>query len=154
MQIIPLILAVLIGAFFVYVFIGRKKQEPEKSDTGLQMLLQQINELQRTVDQKLGDSEKSMRESMMHQSNQSTRIITDITERLTRLDETNKQVMNFTDQLKDLQDILKNPKQRGVLGEYYLETLLKNVLPPGSFEMQYQLGVDEEGRQLIPDAVV
>jgi DNA recombination protein RmuC len=54
-----------------------------------------------------------------------------------KLEETNKQVINFTDQLQSLQDILKNPKQRGILGEYYLETLLKNVLPPGSYEMQY-----------------
>jgi DNA recombination protein RmuC len=53
-----------------------------------------------------------------------------------------------------LQDILKNPKQRGILGEYYLETLLKNVLPPRSYEMQYKLGKDEDGKDLIPDAVV
>jgi DNA recombination protein RmuC len=43
----------------------------------------------------------------------------------------------MTEQLQNLQDILKNPKQRGILGEYYLETLLKNVMPPGSYEMQY-----------------
>jgi DNA recombination protein RmuC len=60
-----------------------------------------------------------------------------VTERLTRLDETNKQVISFADQLQSLQDILKNPKQRGILGEYYLETVLKNVLPPGSYQMQY-----------------
>ncbi len=77
-----------------------------------------------------------------------------MTERLTRLDETNKQVISFTDQLQNLQDILKNPKQRGILGEYYLETLLKNVMPPGSFEMQYKLGKNEDGDDLIPDAVV
>ncbi|OGF79490.1 hypothetical protein A3A15_02045, partial [Candidatus Giovannonibacteria bacterium RIFCSPLOWO2_01_FULL_43_60] len=59
------------------------------------------------------------------------------TEKLTRLDETNKQVVNFAEQLRKLQDILQNPKQRGILGEYYLETVLKNVLPPGSFQMQY-----------------
>ena len=33
--------------------------------------------------------------------------------------------------------IFKNPKQRGILGEYYLETVLKNVLPPGNYQMQY-----------------
>ncbi len=138
MQLLPLLLALIIGGIFVYIFIGRRKQPGAPSnDTGLQMLLQQINELQRTVDQKLTDSEKTVRESLMHQSTQSSRIIADITERLTRLDETNKQVIGFTDQLKDLQDILKNPKQRGILGEYYLETLLKNVLPAGSYQMQY-----------------
>jgi len=86
---------------------------------------------------------------------QSAKLISDVTEKLTKLDETNRQVVNFSAQLQSLQDILKNPKQRGILGEYYLETLLKNVMPPGSFEMQYKLGKDEAtGKDLIVDAVV
>jgi DNA recombination protein RmuC len=70
-------------------------------------------------------------------------------EKLAKLDETNKQVLNFSDQLKNLQDILKNPKQRGVLGEYFLEETLKNVLPPGAYQMQYPFADGE-----IVDAVV
>lgn len=101
------------------------------------MLLQQINELSRTIDNKLGESQKEINQTMRFQSTETSRIIADITEKITRLDETNKQVVSFADQLKNLQDILKNPKQRGVLGEYYLETLLKNVMPPGSYQMQY-----------------
>jgi DNA recombination protein RmuC len=54
------------------------------------------------------------------------------------LDETNRQVMNFTEQLENLEQTLQNPKHRGILGEYYLENVLKNVLPPGSYEMQYK----------------
>ncbi len=96
-----------------------------------------MNELTRTVDAKIGESAKNVSESMRHQSNQAAEIIRDVTERLTRLDETNKQVMSFTEQLQELQDILKNPKQRGILGEYYLEALLKNILPAGAYEMQY-----------------
>ncbi len=72
---------------------------------------------------------------MAKHSNQSIR---EVTEKLTKLDETNKQVVNFSSQLKDLQDILRNPKQRGVLGEYFLEETLKNVLPPHNFQMQYR----------------
>ena len=72
-----------------------------------------------------------------------------MTERLTRLDETNKQVISFADQLQSLENILKNPKQRGILGEYYLETVLKNVLPPGSYQMQYEFP-----DKTIVDAVV
>src|SRR3989338_3088280 len=71
-----------------------------------------------------------------------------------KLGESNKQVNSFADQLQSLENILKNPKQRGILGEYYLETVLKNVLPPGSYEMQYALGKDEDSKDLIPDAVV
>jgi len=64
-------------------------------------------------------------------------------------------VMSFTEQLDSLQNILKNPKHRGVLGEYYLETLLKNVLPTDSYNMQYSLGKDDQtDKELIVDAVV
>ena len=81
--------------------------------------------MSRTVDNKLGESHKQVQESLKFHSSQSNEIIRDVTERLTRLDETNKQVISFADQLQSLQDILKNPKQRGILGEYYLETVLK-----------------------------
>jgi DNA recombination protein RmuC len=64
-------------------------------------------------------------------------MIRDVTEGLVKLDETNKQVVSFADQLQSLQDILKNPKHRGILGEYYLETLLHNVLAPTQYKMQY-----------------
>ncbi len=127
-----ILIALVIGLFFFL------KKGPEKQDDkSVQLLLTQINELSRTIDSKLGESQKEMNQSMRYQSTETSRIIADITEKITRLDETNKQVVSFADQLKNLQDILKNPKQRGVLGEYYLETLLKNVMPPGSYQMQY-----------------
>lgn len=142
------IVIILLNTFLLWFFLGRKKGGREEG-TGFQLLMQQVNELARTVDEKVGESTRSMHESLRHQSNESVKIIRDITERLTRLDETNKQVVSFADQLQSLQDILKNPKQRGILGEYYLETLLKNVMPPGSFQMQYAF---KDGT--IVDAVV
>jgi len=135
---IIVIIGVGVGVLITWLFLRKgKDEENEKNDTGFNLLLQQINELTRTVDQKLSESQKDVNESIRHQSIQSQGIIRDITERLTKLDETNKQVVSFADQLQNLQDILKNPKQRGILGEYYLETLLKNVMPPGSYQMQY-----------------
>jgi len=134
--IIILLVVIIIGVIVGVVFVARKKPE-EKNDNSVQLLLTQINELSRTIDSKLGESQKEISQSMRYQSTETSRIIADITEKITRLDETNKQVVSFADQLKNLQDILKNPKQRGVLGEYYLETLLKNVMPPGSYQMQY-----------------
>ncbi|MBI1971572.1 MAG: DNA recombination protein RmuC, partial [Candidatus Wildermuthbacteria bacterium] len=98
------------------------------------LIQNQIQALRSTVDEKLGKSG----EMFQRQFVESAKIIKEVTEKLTRLDETNKQVVNFADQLQNLQDILQNPKQRGVLGEYYLETVLKNVLPPGSYKLQYE----------------
>ena len=137
-DILIIIFLAILSALVIGLFISLKKSPVEKKDDGsLNLLLNQINELSRTMDQKLGESQKEINQSMRFQSTETSRIIADITEKITRLDETNKQVVSFADQLKSLQDILKNPKQRGVLGEYYLETLLKNVMPPGSYEMQY-----------------
>jgi DNA recombination protein RmuC len=74
---------------------------------------------------------------MKTQLRESSELIREVTKGLTKLDETNRQVVSFADQLQNLQDILKNPKHRGILGEYYLETLLKNVLAPDQYKMQY-----------------
>lgn len=147
-----LVLLVLVNIALVVVIMRGK--EKKRDDTGLNLLLQHMNDLSRTVDQKIGESAKEMNQSVRSQFAESSRLIKEITEELVRVGEGQKQVVSFADQLRELQDILKNPKQRGVLGEYYLETLLKNTLPPGSFEMQYRLGVSEEGSDLIPDAVV
>ena len=116
------------------IFFVLKKQNTQKLDNqGFVFLQNQVNEVMRILDHKLGESTRVMQQQFGY----SAQIIRDVTEKLVKLDETNKQVLNFQTQLKNLQDILKNPKQRGILGEYYLETVLKNVLPPGSYKIQY-----------------
>lgn len=150
MEILIIIFLSILSALIIGLIISLKKTPVKKEDDGsLGLLLNQINELSRTIDTKLGESQKEIGQSIRFQSTETSRIIADITEKITRLDETNKQVVSFADQLKNLQDILKNPKQRGVLGEYYLETLLKNVMPPGSYQMQYGFSGG-----IIVDAVV
>ncbi|HEY4486667.1 MAG TPA: DNA recombination protein RmuC [Candidatus Paceibacterota bacterium] len=136
----------LVAAFFLLFF---KKKEVKSDDGSLILLQNQIQDLARSIDRKLGESTKVMHESVRGQLSESAKLIRDVTEGLTKLDETNRQVVSFADQLQNLQDILKNPKQRGILGEYYLETLLKNVLPTGSYQMQYPF---KDGT--IVDAVV
>lgn len=142
-----LLFLVILGVILLVniVSLWRQKKSGGEVDTqGLVFIQNQVNDLARNVtdlvrvvDSRISESAKDMNEAIRHQGNESVKIIRDITERLTRLDETNKQVVSFADQLQSLQDILKNPKQRGILGEYYLETLLKNVLPPGSYEIQF-----------------
>lgn len=131
--ILLIILVVLLAGFGLIWQFFRNQSSLKSEDKSFLLIQNQINELNRTLDNKLGESTKVLQ----HQFGQSAKIIQDVTERLTRLDETNKQVIGFADQLQSLQDILKNPKQRGILGEYYLETLLKNVIPPGKYQMQY-----------------
>ena len=143
--------AVVIAGFAGIVwFLARaaRRAERPRDDAGLNamflMMQSRINEVMQTLDKRLNESNKVLQSQfgastrvMQDVADKNARIVAEVTEKLVRLDETNRQVVSFADQLKSLQDILKNPKQRGILGEYYLETVLKNVLPPGSYQMQY-----------------
>jgi len=142
--IIILLILLVIGLGLLFFILFRKKTDKPESES-LVMLQQQLSQLSQVLDNKLNESAKSMRV----QSSQSAKIIRDVTEKLTKLDDTNKQVVGFAEQLQSLENILTNPKQRGILGEYYLETVLKNVLPPKSYQMQYEF---DDGD--IVDAVV
>lgn len=157
-----LVVLLFVGNISLVFFALRKKKDPVdiSESNSMQLLLQQMNELSRTVDNKVGElnktvdakmteSARSMSDTIHRQFGESAKLIKEVTQGLTKLDETNRQVVSFADQLQGLQDILKNPKQRGVLGEYYLETLLKNVLSPAQFQMQYAFANGE-----IVDAAV
>ncbi|MCD5397164.1 MAG: DNA recombination protein RmuC [Candidatus Pacebacteria bacterium] len=141
--IIILFLVFLGGVVITFFWLSKKK--PKEQPDALLMLQEQLNTINKTLDSKLSESQKRIES----QFNQSTKIIRDVTERLTKLDETNKQVIGFAEQLQSLENILKNPKQRGILGEYYLEELLKNVFPPNNYQMQYEF---KDG--IIVDAVI
>jgi DNA recombination protein RmuC len=122
----------------------------------LQHIMEESRELRKEIDAKLSQTHRASQEQINNtmqavqgMSGQSAKQIADMVASVTRLEETNKQVVNFSAQLQSLQDILKNTKQRGILGEYFLETTLKNVLPPDNFKMQYKFKNGD-----IVDAVV
>lgn len=160
--------ALFINLFFIWKLLQKSNQPVAKNDDiAFKLMFEQLNELNRTVDGKMSDlsrtvdmkiteSGKMMNDSVRMQFTESATLIKNVTQGLTKLDETNRQVVSFADQLQSLQDILKNPKQRGVLGEYYLETLLKNVLPPGSFQMQYSFpdGTIVDAAVFVKDKVI
>ena len=137
--IILVIVAIGANVILAVAFFRRKSQDirPEGDGEGLKLILEQINDVRRTMDNKITENSRETANAIRHQFSESAKLIREVTQGLTKLDETNRQVVSFADQLQNLQDILKNPKHRGILGEYYLETLLRNVLAPGQYQMQY-----------------
>lgn len=132
-----ILVGVLIGVFLFFLLFKsklRNKKEENSFQNEILLLQNQLNHLTKVLDEKLSESNKVVQNEL----NFSRKIIADVTEKLVRLEETNKQVMNFADQLQSLEDILKNPKQRGILGEYFLENLLRNTLPPNMYKLQYE----------------
>ena len=162
--ILVLVGVLFLGFIFVFFMLTKKISElkkPEDENANL-MLQQQLEKVIDTLDYKIGETNKVIDQKLSetntitkNQSTENARVVQgiskdsqdqiekinkqlrDVTEKLTKVDEANRRVVEFSSQLKDLQDILKNPKQRGILGEYYLEETLKNVLPPNSYQMQY-----------------
>lgn len=134
----------------VWHYVKSTKQN-KGEDQAFKMLQDQLFQIQKriqdqdkSINEQMNKSRDVMTESLQKQFATSQKIIKEVTdnvksvtEKLTKLDETNKQVVGFAEQMKSLENILKNPKQRGILGEFFLENLLSNQLPPSHFQMQY-----------------
>lgn len=156
MEIAVIVLGVLVLVMAAVLVMTLRKPAEKADDQSALMLKADITELtkgmgelreglQKQLTEQLGTSNKQV----TAQFAESAKIIREVTQKLTELDKTNKNVGDIASELKTLQNVLQNPKQRGVLGEYYLEQILKNILPPGAYQLQYKMG---EG--LIVDAVI
>ena len=136
------VILVFVVFIVLYLFMSQKKSGNNESvgliKQDLTSLNDGISKLKDSLQKELSDSNQQMQKSLTSQLQTSSKLVADVTQRLTKLDETNKRVVDVADELKSLQNVLSNPKQRGVLGEYYLQTVLENVLPSNSFQMQYR----------------
>ncbi len=150
------VLALIVAPLAWFFHKQIQELKAPRQDESLQLMMQLINELRRDIDQNHGKNREEIEkklhnmtvllqqnqnastESLQKQFKQSNSIVQEVTKNLTHLQETNKQVMNFAEQMKSLENILKNPKQRGILGEYALEALLANHLH-SNYQMQYKV---------------
>jgi len=156
-----LVAVIILGILVLGLLVVLVRQSKPATDSQSALLLkedlraisQDITRLkdgmQTQLSERLDRSQAAMMGSLQRQSSESNRLISEITRNLTELKESNKRVVDVADELKTLQNVLQNPKQRGGLGEYYLETVLSNVLPPHIYETQYHFADGE-----IVDAIV
>jgi len=154
--ILIIVLGVVILGFGAVLYLLNQRLQELKSSSAVELLKSDvtelsrgINNLQQSVGDKLERNNMTMQTSMQKQLSESAKLVSDVTQRLAKLDETNRRVVDVADELKTLQNVLQNPKQRGVFGEYYLESVLDNILPSKNYQMQYKF---QDGE--IVDAVV
>ena len=151
-----IILLFIVVGFAVVLYVVNQQIKNLKSGNSVEMLKSDVTELSRSINnlqQVMGDklerNSTNMQTSMQKQLSESAKLVSDVTQRLAKLDETNKRVVDVADELKTLQNVMQNPKQRGIFGEYYLESVLDNILPVKNYQMQYKF---KDGA--IVDAVV
>lgn len=154
-------LGVVFGAVIAAVMIVSFLRKQSGSKDGTQgdalLLIQnqlgnfqaQLGDFMKTVDAKVGTSNKEMQQAVHMQFSESQKLIREINEQvernlanvakeMTTANETSKQVLGITDQLQNLEKVLTHQKQRGNLGEAALELILSNILPPTAYKLQHQ----------------
>jgi len=151
---IAVLVVFIVQSVGLYFILRRRNAEPEDgsgltAQAGMVLLQQQMQELARTLDARVSESSRMMQENSHRQFSESNKLIREITTELTSVKEIGRQTQTYAEQLQSLQDLLKNPKQRGILGEYYLETVLRNVMSPEDYRIQYPFKNGE-----IVDAVI
>ena len=133
-------LIILVSILIWIIFYLLLKKDNKIDNWSLQMIQDQIISLNKNIDYKLGESNRNTQKNFdinSKISNDANKQIEEITKKLTSLEETNKQIKDIWGQLEWLESILKNTKQRGILGEYFLENVFKNILPPDNYKLQY-----------------
>jgi DNA recombination protein RmuC len=145
-----IVLGVIILGFAAVIFYLNQRLRELKNSSAVEMVKSDVTELTRSIamlQQSMGDKlergNANVQTSLQKQLTESAKLVADVTQRLAKLDETNRRVVDVADELKTLQNVLQNPKQRGVFGEYYLQSVLENVMAPGQFQMQYKFNDGE-----------
>ena len=97
----------------------------------------------------MGQNLNSAQSNITKQLENSNRVIGDIHTKLGTLEKTAKNMEDIGKDISSLQDILQAPKLRGNLGEFFLEDLLKQILPAANYQMKYSF---KNGTQV--DAII
>ncbi len=144
------ILLIAILGVLVYVFFLKKEVKKDDASQGMLLLLQQqLQELTRTMDERIGETNRVMQEGSRAQFRESKDLIQEINREVneqlrnvvrgvTEVSESSKHIFSVAEQLQNLEKVLKHQKQRGNLGEASLQLALENMLPPNAFKLQYQ----------------
>jgi uncharacterized protein HemX len=115
--ILIVLLVLVVAGFGFVVYVLEQRLKDLKENAGTAMLKQDlvgltdgIAQLKEGLQVQLGDrmdkNQTMMRESIMKQFTESSKLIADVTQRLAKLDETNKRVVDVADELKLLQNVL------------------------------------------------
>ena len=120
----------------------QSKARTESRDTIVQSvttLSEQFNKLQLSNEQKLAEIQKRVDEKLSETITRNDTLFKGVSDKLTELHATNEKIQRFSQELEELQNILKAPKLRGELGEIEMERMLRDCLHPEQFDLQHTL---------------
>lgn len=104
----------------------------QQSREQIGLLTQQLNERMKETSTTLQNTQSHVGERL----DNAALVVGQLQKKLGQMEESSKKIYELGQGLQDLKDILKNPKLRGNMGEFFLEDLLRQILPPDHYEMQ------------------
>ncbi len=103
----------------------------------LEKLTETTQALTRRIDERLEQISGRVGERLDEGFRKTNETFTNVMTRLATIDEAQKKIESLTGSVVSLQELLGDKRSRGAFGEVQLEALVRNVLPPAAFEMQY-----------------
>lgn len=107
---------------------------------------EQISNLTQQLSARMKETSTTLQgtqESVGQRLDNAARVIGELQRKLGNLEESSKKIFDLGQGLQELKDILKNPKLRGNMGEFFLEDLLRQILPPDHYKMQHTFRTGE-----------
>jgi len=120
---------------------GREDQKliQESFRNATQHLAASIETLSKTVDGRLELIGGKVNERLDEGFKKTNETFVSVMARLATIDEAQKKIDGLTTNMVSLQELLGDKRSRGAFGEVQLEGLVRNIMPPQSYEMQYTL---------------
>lgn len=122
---------------------GRLTQISEYSRQQQDVIATAINEQKLSVlkimDEKLLEVSKNVSEGLQQNTVKTNETLTDLRERLAKIDVAQQKISTLSEQVVSLQEVLSNKQARGAFGEIQLNDLVTSALPPSAYEFQVVL---------------
>lgn len=93
----------------------------------------------KVLEERLADVSRRVGDTLEKSSTATTTTMTDLRERLVKIDEAQKNLAGLSGDVIGLREILSNKQARGAYGEVQLKDLVTGVLPPSAYEFQTSL---------------
>ena len=140
---ILLILILFAGFAAVGWFFLRRFQSvltEKKEDQSLLLIQQQLGQILSNVNERLKENSEVLQktqQSLGERLDNAARVVGNVQKSLGSLEEANRKIYEVGKDISSLQEILRAPKLRGGLGEFFLGDLLGQILPPDHFTTQF-----------------
>ncbi len=117
---------------------GRKEQA-ESLNTANNSLLERFDKLQTRNESSLAEIRQSIETKLADNIEKNIGAFKEMTLGIAELKSTGQRIAQVGAEIGELTDILRSPKLRGDFGEFELENMIRDVIPPDHYEIKAQI---------------